>query len=642
MANTLEWEAADEHVFVDRDNYLETLKTDFKSCAIWGGSGMGKTTLLMRAADALRRHSHVVPLYLDCASLPATYSDDRTVNDEIWLSLAGQLKDAVAQSTLHAKSADDTSGRAFVRFMAFAKCWKENNAKGNNAVVVVMLDNVGPIISAAEGKDFFTRWNALIGSGSHQLGGRGLLFRLVVTGARELGELSKEDDGSSPIMLSLASLELRLFDQEKARELIRRCAEAKSRRLSVTTEDRVYRETGGHPALIQRLMQMLLDFLVSGVYSEVDAIDTALSQLREQYSRDLFQRWWQQCGSGGQQLYLHLVAGVGPNTASGKSKSDLHDEFGWEPSYWNQISRAVDDLLRALQYIGIATEKIVTEGNRTYSIYRCSGDLFREWFASDEATVGCEFEDESFELLLGESREQQFDFERHRETACRGYTNMILKYDDLLAEVRIRMAGLEDNSGMLVVQYRRKEQKSFVEKACRSRADDIFSPKYLEPLKEVTDIVGVRVIALLLEDVRFACEFIELSFEVVERFDKAAELCGEKLVGYRSVHYLCKLSADDDCGNDDNKEYDNEELVFEIQVRTVLQHVWAEVEHDIQYKATSDSPLHTRQRLANLAGMFALADNELALIKKEDNARALTNDAVPQEAGSLDGVDVID
>ncbi len=41
---------------------------------------------------------------------------------------------------------------------------------------------------------------------------------------------------------------------------------------------------------------------------------------------------------------------------------------------------------------------------------------------------------------------------------------------------------------------------------------------------------------------------------------------------------------------------------FEIQIRTILQHAWAEIEHDRDYKFTGELPINIKRRFRILAG----------------------------------------
>src|SRR5438309_774277 len=78
--------------------------------------------------------------------------------------------------------------------------------------------------------------------------------------------------------------------------------------------------------------------------------------------------------------------------------------------------------------------------------------------------------------------------------------------------------------------------------------------------------------------------------------------------------------------------------VAEIQVRTILQHSWAEIEHDIQYKSVSVIPAEIRRRFMSLAGMLEIADREFQAIQDAD--KRLTEEArASVEGGQLGKVE---
>ena len=49
---------------------------------------------------------------------------------------------------------------------------------------------------------------------------------------------------------------------------------------------------------------------------------------------------------------------------------------------------------------------------------------------------------------------------------------------------------------------------------------------------------------------------------------------------------------------------------MEIQIRTVMQHAWAEIEHDLGYKSKEDIPDKYRRQFSILAGLIELADDK--------------------------------
>lgn len=60
------------------------------------------------------------------------------------------------------------------------------------------------------------------------------------------------------------------------------------------------------------------------------------------------------------------------------------------------------------------------------------------------------------------------------------------------------------------------------------------------------------------------------------------------------------------------------DLTFEIQVRTILQHAWAEMEHDIEYKSAAVIPASIRRKFIALAGLLEIADREFQALQEED------------------------
>jgi len=81
------------------------------------------------------------------------------------------------------------------------------------------------------------------------------------------------------------------------------------------------------------------------------------------------------------------------------------------------------------------------------------------------------------------------------------------------------------------------------------------------------------------------------------------------------------------------------DLTAEVQVRTILQHAWAEIEHDIQYKSSSVLPRTIQRRFAALAGLIEIADREFQAI--DDENREVQAEARRNiDLGDLDKVEI--
>lgn len=154
------------------------------------------------------------------------------------------------------------------------------------------------------------------------------------------------------------------------------------------------------------------------------------------------------------------------------------------------------------------------------------------------------------------------------------------------------------------IEHRTKTVKSFTEKIQRE------GKSYKKPLDDVTDLCGVRVILYTVEDVEQVCRLIEDEFDVdyENSIDKREGLKPHEF-GYLSIHYIVKLSTER-ASLRENRNYADKKL--EIQVRTVLQHAWAAIDHRLRYKSNTDAPEHLRRRLFLLSGLLEMADREFS------------------------------
>ncbi|MCD8741167.1 hypothetical protein LT679_11185 [Mucilaginibacter roseus] len=160
---------------------------------------------------------------------------------------------------------------------------------------------------------------------------------------------------------------------------------------------------------------------------------------------------------------------------------------------------------------------------------------------------------------------------------------------------------LEENTiAVHAITNRTKEIESF-----RTKIDN---PKYDDPAEQVTDLAGIRIIAYVEDDLKPICKILEDSFHIDPQnsLDKTNELGTDK-VGYRSIHYIARLK-EDRLNLPEYKKF--KDLKFEIQVRTILQHAWAEIEHDRNYKFNGVLPPEIKRRFKILAGTLELADRE--------------------------------
>lgn len=148
------------------------------------------------------------------------------------------------------------------------------------------------------------------------------------------------------------------------------------------------------------------------------------------------------------------------------------------------------------------------------------------------------------------------------------------------------------------------------EEATRNKV--MYKNKYSH-LDEITDILGVRIIALFENDVDRILNLIENTFEVCEIVDKRKkELKNRIEFGYNSLHLVVKFT-DSRCQLVEYQKY--QDIRFEIQIRTVLQHAWAEVEHGLGYKSHFEPPMSVKRKLYRLAATLEILDEEFENIR---------------------------
>jgi predicted RNase H-like nuclease/ppGpp synthetase/RelA/SpoT-type nucleotidyltranferase len=186
----------------------------------------------------------------------------------------------------------------------------------------------------------------------------------------------------------------------------------------------------------------------------------------------------------------------------------------------------------------------------------------------------------------------------------------------LAAAAAVRLIGsILDEAGInyLTIEGRAKSIASFAEKATRSEAG---RPLYPDPLLDIGDQLGLRVITYVRDDVEAVAALLAEQLTLLDDRDFGELTASQGRFGYASRHLQLEVDG----------------RVVQVQLRTVLQHAWAEFEHDIRYKGSVpvEHASEFDRRFTLAAGLLELADQEFSAIR--DRLRG----ARPSEDGDDD------
>ncbi|MBV6486854.1 MAG: hypothetical protein GHHEDOFH_00791 [Pseudorhodoplanes sp.] len=129
------------------------------------------------------------------------------------------------------------------------------------------------------------------------------------------------------------------------------------------------------------------------------------------------------------------------------------------------------------------------------------------------------------------------------------------------------------------ISARAKNPDSFLKKASarvKSRA------KYREPLSQIQDQIGARIITFYRSDVVRLDAIVKKYFKPIEVSNRIPE--SEWEFGYFGRHYVLVLPTDVKIESVDKKHVPD---FFELQIKTLFQHAWSEADHDLGYKPGS-------------------------------------------------------
>ena len=158
---------------------------------------------------------------------------------------------------------------------------------------------------------------------------------------------------------------------------------------------------------------------------------------------------------------------------------------------------------------------------------------------------------------------------------------------------------LKDFKRIDQISGRAKSIDSFSDKAVKEITDKCTKEtkrKYTDPLFEIQDQIGIRIVTYYKQDVDFISETINKYYSVAEETKKEPD--DEYTFRYFGKHFILNIPQEL------REEYGKEFIptVFELQIKTLFQHAWGQCEHDLNYKGEIDGE---SKRLIGLASANA-------------------------------------
>lgn len=182
-------------------------------------------------------------------------------------------------------------------------------------------------------------------------------------------------------------------------------------------------------------------------------------------------------------------------------------------------------------------------------------------------------------------------------------------------EKNVKKASKDNGINLQILSSRVKEIDSAIGKLTRK--------SYTNPLKDMTDLVGVRAVCLLSPDVERLCQAMMLPVWDIQKSrdtSKEYEDAPDKF-GYQSHHFEIRPKRDLEIAGTKITA----DICCELQIRTLMQHAYAEVVHDSIYKSSWKVPSRAVRFVSSSAALIETADHlfceTMSILESESKVR---------------------
>jgi ppGpp synthetase/RelA/SpoT-type nucleotidyltranferase len=219
--------------------------------------------------------------------------------------------------------------------------------------------------------------------------------------------------------------------------------------------------------------------------------------------------------------------------------------------------------------------------------------------------------------------------EKNSTTILKEYDDNRFLFQEFGQVIENLIVSLTKNLSPHQICFRIKDRGSLANKLLRK------NNKY-NSLNEITDIVGLRIVTYFEDDIDKISEIFKSEFDIdfPNSIDKR-NLDADKF-GYRSLHYVASFNKTR-LSLTEYKKFKG--LKFEVQIRSILQHSWAEIEHDLGYKGANEIPITAKRTFYRVAALLEQADIEFVKLRKEISEHELIIKEQISSASSMVKID---
>lgn len=155
-------------------------------------------------------------------------------------------------------------------------------------------------------------------------------------------------------------------------------------------------------------------------------------------------------------------------------------------------------------------------------------------------------------------------------------------YYELLAKecADLCRKGLTEGGIKAIVTHRAKDPLSLYNKLLKRKQTNGYN-SIDEIRDDIKDLAGVRIALLFVDNMTSMDEILKKYFEVIKTIDHRKNQIRDTFADYQGVHYILKSLKSN------FRKLGPKEDLIEVQVMSVLHGVWAEIQHDIEYKPQS-------------------------------------------------------